>query len=285
MVSIRNRGRWMFESQWAGEDLVTETILIGGVPTMRTNRQELAARMVADCALARSGQLTRPRVLTSSNGSVIAQFHRNAAFRGLIMKADAVDADGQPLVIASRLFSKTPLEERVATTDFIHDAAKAAAANGLRFYFLGAKPGVAQIAADHLRGLHPGLQIVGVRDGYFTADQEAQICRDIVGVEADVLWVGLGSPTQESFAIRNREQLAGLAWIKTCGGLFDHHARPGSRAPIWMQKAGLEWLHRAIKEPRRLGPRYLSTNLPALYHLITATSDGPVVSMPGATPI
>ena len=263
----------------------SETMLIGGIPTLRANRQQLAARMVADCALARSGQMATPRVLTSSNGSVIAKCRRDAAFRDLIMKADAVDADGQPLVIASWLFSKTPLTERVATTDFIHDAANAAAANGLRFYFLGAKPGVAKIAADHLRGLHPGLQIVGVRDGYFRPDQEDQICRGIVGLEADVLWVGLGSPAQESFALRNREKLAGLAWIKTCGGLFDHYSGQFSRAPMWMQKAGLEWLHRVIQEPRRLGPRYLITNLPALYQLITVTSDGPVPPTPGAVPV
>ena len=264
---------------------VTETVLIGGIPTLRANRQELTAKMVADCALARSGQMATPRVLVSSNGSVIARFHRDAAFRDLIMKADGVDADGQPLIIASRRFSKTPLTERVATTDFIHDAARAAAANGLRFYFLGAKPGIAQIAADHLRDLHPGLQIVGMRDGYFDPDEEDQICRDIVGLGADVLWVGLGSPAQESFAIRNREKLAGLGWIKTCGGLFDHYSGQISRAPMWMQKAGLEWLYRAIKEPGRLGPRYLATNLPALYHLITATSDGPVPPTPGVAPL
>jgi N-acetylglucosaminyldiphosphoundecaprenol N-acetyl-beta-D-mannosaminyltransferase len=268
-----------------GDTILTECMLIGGIPTLRANRQQLAARMVADCALARSGQLAKPRVLTSSNGSVIANFRRDAAFRDLIMKADGVDADGQPLVIASRLFCKTPLPERIATTDFIHDAAEAAAANGLRFYFLGARPGVAEVAADHLRAFHPGLRIAGVRDGYFSPDQEDQICRDIVRLGVDVLWVGLGSPAQESFAIRNREKLAGLAWIKTCGGLFDHYSGQCSRAPMWMQKAGLEWLYRAIKEPRRLGPRYLITNLPALYQLITATSDGPVLPTPGVVPV
>jgi N-acetylglucosaminyldiphosphoundecaprenol N-acetyl-beta-D-mannosaminyltransferase len=259
-----------------GAAIGTDTMLIGGIPTLRASRQELAMRMVADCALARSGQMATPRVMTSSNGHVIARFRRDAAFRDLIMQADAVDADGQPLVIASRLFSKTPLRERVATTDFIHDAAKAAAAHGLRFYFLGAKPGVAQVAADHLRSLYSDLQVVGVRDGYFGPAQENQICRDIVGREADVLWVGLGSPAQESFAIRNREKLAGLGWIKTCGGMFDHYSGEVSRAPMWMQNAGLEWLYRMIREPLRLGPRYLTTNLSALYHLITATSNGPV---------
>ena len=86
-----------------------ETMLIGGIPTMRVTREELAANLVADCAMARSGQLIEPRVMISSNGSVIARFHRDATFRRLIEQADGIDADGQPLVIASRLFTETPL--------------------------------------------------------------------------------------------------------------------------------------------------------------------------------
>ena len=248
-------------------------MLIGGIPTMRVTREELAANLVADCAMARSGQLIEPRVMISSNGSVIARFHRDATFRRLIEQADGIDADGQPLVIASRLFTETPLTDRIATTDFIHDAAEVAVENGLRFYFLGARPGIAEIAAEHLRASHPGLQIVGVRDGYFNLDDEDQICREIVDLKVDVVWVGLGSPQQERFAIRNRHLLSGVAWIKTCGGLFDHYCGRITRAPKWMQRAGLEWLYRAIKEPRRLGPRYLATNLPALFHLVTRTSN------------
>jgi N-acetylglucosaminyldiphosphoundecaprenol N-acetyl-beta-D-mannosaminyltransferase len=264
---------------------MTESLLIGGIPTLRASRQQLAAAMVADCAAARSGRMVLPRVLTSSNGSVIARFHRDAVFRDLMMKVDAVDADGQPLVIASRLFCTTALEERVATTDFIHDAAEAAAAHGLRFYFLGGNPGVAEGAAEKLRARHRGLRIVGMRDGYFNPNQEDALCTEIVGLGTDVLWVGLGSPAQESFAIRNRMKLAGLAWIKTCGGLFDHCSERVSRAPVWMQRAGLEWLYRMVKEPRRLGPRYLTTNLPAIYHLLTNTSDDPSSPRRGSAPI
>lgn len=248
-------------------------VVVGGIPTARAGRRELANLMVADCAAARAGDLRTPRVLMSSNGSVIARYHRDPGFREIIRQADLIDADGQPLVLASRLFTSTPLSERVATTDFIHDAAAAAASNGIRFYFLGARPGVAQTASDRLRLLHPGLQIAGSRDGYFAKEQEGDVCQEIVSLRTDVLWVGLGSPVQENFVIRNRDKLGGLGWIKTCGGLFDHHSGSVRRAPKWMQNAGLEWLYRTAKEPVRLAPRYLRTNGPALYYLATATSN------------
>lgn len=209
--------------------------------------------------------------MVSSNGAVIADFHSQPDFRDMILQADIVDADGMPLVIATRIFCEEPLKERVATTDFINDAAAAAAQNGVRFYFLGAEQGAAERTAEHFRSLYPDLQIVGVRHGYFRREDEAEICREVLALRTDVLWVGLGSPLQEGFALRNRDRLSGLTWVRTCGGMFDHYSGKFRRAPVWMQNIGLEWLHRAINEPLRLGRRYFKTNLPALYYLATQT--------------
>jgi N-acetylglucosaminyldiphosphoundecaprenol N-acetyl-beta-D-mannosaminyltransferase len=248
-------------------------VLVGGIPTVRATRSELADQMAADAARARQGELPVPRIVVSSNGSVIAAFHRDPDFRALLLQADLIDADGMPLVMATQIFCREPLKERVATTDFIHDAAAAAVREGLRFYFLGAKPGVAEAAADSLRAQHPGLEVVGIRHGYFGPEEEKTICAEVRASGADVLWVGLGSPRQEDFAVRNRERLAGLAWIRTCGGLFDHCSGQVRRAPRWMQQASLEWLHRAVLEPRRLGWRYIATNPAALFHLVTKTRD------------
>lgn len=247
--------------------------MIGGIPTTRMTRAELAALMVSDVSQARIGALTKPKVIVYSNGQVIANYHRDPVFRALVDQADIVDADGMPLVLATRLLWRRSLSQRVATTDFIRDAAAAAAGAGVRFYFLGGRPGVADLAARNLSQTYPGLEIVGVRDGYFDAADEAGICRAITDARADVLWLGLGSPKQEAFAIRHRDKLAGLAWIKTCGGLFDHASSSVPRAPAWMQAAGLEWLFRSMLEPRRLGLRYLRTNPQALYHLMTKTRD------------
>lgn len=250
-----------------------KNITIAGIPTICATRSELARLMVTDCERRRADPAILPRIVISSNGSVIAGFHRDAAFRALVLDADVIDADGMPLVMATRMFCSTPLKERVATTDFIHDAADAAVAANMRFFFLGGEPGVARRAADALAVRHPGLEIVGCRDGYFRPEEEAAICAEIVGNKTDVLWLGLGSPRQEAFASRNREALAGVTWIRTCGGLFDHLTGRTRRAPKWMQSCSIEWLFRAVQEPRRLGPRYLRTNPVAAFHLLTKTHD------------
>lgn len=248
-------------------------IVIAGIPTLCATRAELARVMVTDHQDTRDGQTTLPRIVISSNGSVIAAFHSDPSFRSLVLEADIIDADGMPLVMASRIFCQNPLRERVATTDFIHDAADAAVAANMRFYFLGGEKGIAERAADKLVASHPGLDIVGCRDGFFRPEDEASICADIVSKRTDVLWLGLGSPKQEAFAVRNRHALAGLTWIRTCGGLFDHVVGRTRRAPQWMQSCGIEWLFRAAQEPRRLGPRYLRTNPIAAFHLFTKTHD------------
>ncbi|MFZ2994693.1 WecB/TagA/CpsF family glycosyltransferase [Sphingobium sp.] len=248
-------------------------ITVGGILNSRLTRAELTVLMCEDTRRARSGELPEPRVVVSSNGLVIAKYHQDTAFKRSIDGADIVDVDGMPLVFATRLLCKTPLRERVATTDFVKDASEMAAKEGIRFYFLGAQGDVAQIAARNLQRAYPGLQIVGTRNGYFSLEEEAALCDEIVQSGADILWLGLGSPKQEAFALRNRHRLAGLAWIRTCGGLFDFYSERLPRAPQWMQGVGLEWLFRVLQEPKRLGGRYMLTNPVALYHLMTKTHD------------
>ena len=225
---------------------------------------------------ARAGKLAAPKLMFSSNGSVVARYHTDPSFRAVIDMADVVDPDGMPLVIASRMLCRRPLPERVATTDFILDACSVAQASGIRFFLLGGVEGNASKAAESLAEAYPGLQIVGSRNGYFKEVEEEQLCREILRAGTDVLWLGLGSPLQEQFAVRNRDKLKGLAWIKTCGGLFDHFTGRTKRAPVWMQNIGLEWLARAVQEPRRLTKRYLLSNPVAIYYLATQTFDLPV---------
>lgn len=248
--------------------------IVGGIKTANLSRAELAGLMLADCAATKEGLRSSPRVLVASNGSVIARYHSDPRFKANIDAADLVDPDGMPLVLASRvLCRRMPLVERVATTDFIHDAAEAAAASGIRFYFLGGKANVAAKAARNLRERYPNLEIVGTRHGYFSASEEDAVCAEILTRKTDVLWIGTGSPYQEALAIRMRGKLPGVAWIRTCGGLFDHVSGSVPRAQAWMQGAGLEWLHRMMIEPRRLGWRYIKTNPVACFYLLTRTTD------------
>jgi exopolysaccharide biosynthesis WecB/TagA/CpsF family protein len=250
-----------------------ETITIGGLPIARLTRAEMAQLMIEDVARARSGAAPHPRLFTSANGSVVAAYHAQPELRRAMDRIDVIDADGMPLVFASRMFCKRPLTERAATTDFLLDACAHAARDNIGFYFLGARPGVAARAAEHLRYRFPGLQVVGTRNGYFKDGELAEVCRQVRESGADVLWLGLGTPRQERIAVEARELLGGVAWVRTCGGLFDHYGGGVSRAPDWMQAMGLEWLYRAAREPLRLGWRYLVTNPVAVYYLLTRTRD------------
>ena len=119
--------------------------------------------------------------------------------------------------------------------------------------------------------LYPRLRILGYRDGYFGSDQEPGIIADINAARPDILWVGMGAPREQAFAVRNRRHLHGVGIIKTSGGLFDFLSGNVRRAPVWMQSIGLEWAYRTFLEPRRLAGRYLMTNPHAVFLLLTQT--------------
>jgi exopolysaccharide biosynthesis WecB/TagA/CpsF family protein len=168
----------------------------------------------------------------------------------------------------------TPIPERSATTDFIHDASRIAAQHGLRFFLLGATEEANARAASILRSRHPGLQIVGRRHGYFSRDEEEEICDKINLAQPDVIWVGLSVPREYEFSVRNKARLR-AGWLVTCGGCYSFITGAHRRAPHWMQAAGLEWLFRLIQEPRRLFWRYAVTNPLAVFLLLTRTSSQP----------
>ena len=246
---------------------------IAGLPVVTATSEAIAAQMVVDARAARAGLLPLPRVIDCANGAFIARYHADTAFRATVDAADMIVADGMPLVFASRLFCRHPLSERTAITDFLLDTAAVAAREGLRFFFLGGHRGVAARAAEHLRSRFSGLQVVGSYHGFFDDDRLPAICAAIRARGTDVVWLGMGTPHQEIMALRLRPLLPGVAWVHTCGGLFTHYGGGVSRAPYWMQAAGAEWLYRAAREPLRLGWRYLATNPPALWHLLTKTHD------------
>jgi len=227
--------------------------------------------MTRDCLNARAKRENwLPRVVLSSNGQGIALAAQDPAFAELMEQADIIHADGMPVVFASRMTAH-PLPERIATTDFFHDAAKAAEANKLSFFLLGATEVQNAAAAEAVLRTYPGVRIAGRHHGYFSDAESDDLCAQIRQAGTDVLWVALGKPRQERWAIENKHQLVGVGWIKTCGGLYEFLAGEVNRAPRMMQRLGLEWLFRAKSDPRRLLMRYLTTNPVAAFHLLTKT--------------
>ncbi|HEY4075963.1 MAG TPA: WecB/TagA/CpsF family glycosyltransferase [Rhizomicrobium sp.] len=245
-------------------------VMVGGLSTACLSRGGLARMMLHDCLDARASADSQPKLVFASNGHAIALAARDEAFRFVFKQADIIHADGQAAVFASRLLTRTPIPERSATTDFIHDACKVAVSHGLRFFLLGATEEANGETARVLRQTYPGLQIVGRRHGYFSRDEEEEICDEINLTLPDVIWVGLSVPLEYEFAVRNRTRL-NAGWLVTCGGCYNFITGAYKRAPRWMQATGLEWLFRLAREPKRLFWRYAVTNPLAIFLLLTRT--------------
>lgn len=237
---------------------------IGGVPIVTASSAELAALLVRDCAEARASGERRPRLVFDANGHALSMRETHPGYRAALDEADIIHADGGFLVTLSRWMTDRPIAERTVTTDLFHDFAKVAVANGLTFYLLGGTEAVNAACAARLVELHPGLRIAGRRDGYFTEAEEADVVAEINRLRPDILWVGLGKPKEQVFCARWRSHLL-AGWAITCGGCFNYVAGDYPRAPLWMQKGNLEWLHRMATRPRHLFWRYMTTNPHALW--------------------
>jgi len=212
-------------------------------------------------------RVDRPLYLTSANGEVLARCATEPMTGRLFRAADLINADGQPLVTASRLRSSTPLPERVATTDLFHVVARKVAAAGLTFYMFGADEEENAAAVANVREMYPDLRIVGHSHGYLRGDALRAKVDEINALAPDYLWVALGVPYEQTFVEEFTPRLSNVGVIKTSGGLFNFLSGSRPRAPHWMRQIGLEWAWRIWLEPRRLFWRYLTTNPRALYLL------------------
>jgi N-acetylglucosaminyldiphosphoundecaprenol N-acetyl-beta-D-mannosaminyltransferase len=188
---------------------------------------------------------------------------RDAEFYHILRNADLVLADGMPIVWLSCLL-RTPLPERVTGSDLTIELCRRSRDLGLRLFFLGAEPGVAEAAKDRAEVLYPGVKIVGTSSPSRQEVEDQVASRRIVevvnGSGANVLLVAFGAPRQERWLWRHRSHLQTAVNIGV-GASIDFLAGRVKRAPRWMQDAGLEWLYRLTREPRRLGKRYLGRDL------------------------
>jgi len=167
-------------------------------------------------------------------------------------------ADGMSVVWALRACGQT-VPERVAGVDLMARLLEAAAEHRLGVYFLGARREVVKKLVERSRLLHPGLEIVGFRDGYFSPDDHLAIVEEIRSSGAHMLFIGMPTPFKETWCERHRHRLD-VPVIMGVGGSFDVLAGFIKRAPRWVQSLGLEWLWRLLMEPRKLWKRYLTTN-------------------------
>jgi exopolysaccharide biosynthesis WecB/TagA/CpsF family protein len=258
-----------FERLSQADDFIhvdAKRVIIGGIPVNPLSRAQWCDKLLADWR-ERSRQAGPPKILTTVNGQVMSLFGRDAQYHDALLAADGVAADGMSVVNAAARYAKSRLPERVATTDWFHDAAAMAQEHGLSFYIIGASLDTNLQAVAEIRRLYPRLIIAGHRDGYFNDSEIPQIARDVEAAGTDVLWLGIGNPRQLLIAFKLKPLLSRVTWIRTCGGLLDHISGTHKRAPAFLQQHGLEWAWRMALEPRRLFWRYLTTNIHAMYRM------------------
>ena len=197
--------------------------------------------------------------LISVHGLVVAQ--RDPTVRSALNHCGLAAEDGMPLVWWSRLagFSEA---RRVCGSDLLDEVCAYGVPRKYSHYFYGASPRVLELLVDRLRRRHPGLIVAGYRSPPFRPLSAAEDAADIAAINEarpDFVWVGLGMPKQEKWMVEHLGKIDAAALIGV-GAAFDFHAGTKPRAPIWMQRSGLEWLFRLMTEPRRLAHRYLIDN-------------------------
>lgn len=183
------------------------------------------------------------------NPELVMAATKNSQFRDIIKKSDIVTPDGVGLLIMGRLTGRQ-LKERVTGIDLCYRLAQEAADHNWSIYLLGAQPGIAQAAGDELVRLNPDLRLAGTSSSDPDDASAAAIIADIQSKNPTILLVAYGSPTQELWIQKHRQQLGNLVTIGI-GGSFDFIAGQAKRAPRWIQKIGLEWLWRLAMQPKR----------------------------------
>ncbi len=210
------------------------------------------------------------RYVVTPNADHVVLLQEHEGLRRAYAEAGLVLVDGMPVLLAAKLLRRG-IPQRVPGSDLVPELFAAASqrflndgsvatAPLLRVYLLGAAPGVAQRAAANIERRWPGVRIVGCESPAIGFEQRPEesiaILERVAASKTDVLIVGLGAPKQELWVHAHREQIA--APVALCvGATIDFLAGERHRAPRWMQRVGLEWVHRMASEPRRLAKRYL----------------------------
>jgi N-acetylglucosaminyldiphosphoundecaprenol N-acetyl-beta-D-mannosaminyltransferase len=211
------------------------------------------ARIDMETALTRVEQFVRersPHMIVTSDTTGIVRARDDPEFQAIVRAADMVTADGRGVVWMARVLG-LPMRERVSGVDMMDKLCQRAAQQGYSVYLLGGQPGVAEETARVMQSRYPGLRVAGAHHGYFTAEEEPKVVRAVAEAKPDILFVAFGAPKQEKW-IRRHQGALGVPVAIGVGGSFDVLSGRVKRAPAWMQRAGLEWLYRACREPKRL---------------------------------
>ena len=257
--SIKNKVR--SEKLIIGRDILTGRIKLFQVGIDQVDNQKTIQKIEEFIISKKPHQIVTPDTLA------ILRSRKDPEYHAILQSADLVTPDGAGILWATTTLNY-PLPERVTGIDVIHNLCQLATNKGYSLYLLGSYPGVARETALNLTKKYPGIKIAGTYHGYFSYEdyqngkdiksgnsvgnkKEEEIITEIKENKPDILLVGMGVPKQEKWINKNLEKL-GVPVCIGVGGSFDVLSGRIPRAPLWMQKHGMEWVYRSIKQPNRI---------------------------------
>jgi exopolysaccharide biosynthesis WecB/TagA/CpsF family protein len=235
------------------------TVNVAGVELHNLTRRELLERL-------------NDGVFFNPNVDVIMKLRRDPEFFEMFHRAEFRICDSRIVELGAK-FLGTPVREKISGSDFFGEFCHYHRANpGVRVFLLGAGPGVAAQARERINDREGREIVIAAHSPRFGFESKAQYSAQLVDMinasKATVLAVGVGAPKQEKWIMRHRRQMPGVRVFLAIGATIDFEAGVLPRAPVWMQKAGLEWAFRLWREPRRLWRRYLLENTPFLWLMV-----------------
>jgi N-acetylglucosaminyldiphosphoundecaprenol N-acetyl-beta-D-mannosaminyltransferase len=254
---------------------------LAGLEFDRLSEMEVVRHIIDALLAGRGGWVATPNI------DICRQTRRDPAARALVRTATLMVPDGMPLLWAARLRNDR-LTERVTGSSLIFSLTSAAERCGRSVYLLGGGSGIPDLAGAELARRYPGLKVAGAATppiGFDeTAEGMAAVREHLLLVAPDIVYVGLGFPKQERLIAQLAPSLP-CSWFIACGAAIPFAAGALPRAPLWMQRSGLEWLFRLLSEPRRLFRRYLVHDLPYAASLLGSSAAGLVrARLPRMTP-
>ena len=200
------------------------------------------------------------------NALKVNLMRKDEKLRKIVNECPLINADGASILLAAWLLN-VPVRERVTGCDLFMRLVEESSVRGYKIYLFGAREEVVKRVKEVFEEKYPSLQIVGYRNGYFTKEEEPEIVKNMAASGADMMFVAFSSPQKEYWIRRHLKEL-NIPFVMGVGGSFDVIAGATKRAPLWMQKCGLEWFYRFMQEPCRLWNRYMVGNISFMMYLL-----------------
>lgn len=240
------------------------TVTLSNVTFHALTEQQVIEHILNELDASHGGWVVTP------NLDIVRRYNLEPEFRELIKPVTLTVADGMPLIWASKV-QGTPLPERVAGSNLTATLPAGAATRGHSIFLLGGDEGTAEKAATILKERHPDLKVAGTYCPPFGFEKDQSqidiITQMLTDTKPDIIFVALGCPKQERIIEMFRHHLPNAWWLGI-GISFSFICGDVKRAPKWMQKCGLEWVHRLCQEPGRLAKRYLLHDIPFAFRLL-----------------